>query len=183
MGSEGTPDGNPPRRLRAWAIPLACTGLTVLLYTLAFAPWNRFESAFVCLTPYIGWAMFRPRLRPYVLASFATALLCWVSSLSWLLNLGEHLGGWQIGLFCLGGCALILCWGIWIWLLLLHRVIPSIMDRSLHIRLLGMGSLAGAWVLLEWAREHLRTQLHENEGITVVDRLINGLCCFVWGCR
>ncbi len=154
MASEESTDAGPPR-WRRWPVPLGCIALTVLLYALAFAPFNQFASAFVCLCPFIAWTMFRPRLRRYVWASFAASILCWVTSLSWLVHLGEHLGGWHMGVFCLLGCSLIFCWGLWLWLLLLHRIVPRILDRPFGIRLLGICALAGAWVLLEWVRENL----------------------------
>ena len=158
MGEGSTKDEPSPRlsvRWKQWLVPLICITLTVSLYTISFAPFNQFASAFVCFCPFIAWAMFRPRIGLFALAAFVTSFFCWFSSIPWLIHLGEHLGGLHIGLICWAGCSLIFCWGIWIWLLLLHRIIPRILDKSFIIRILGMCALAGAWVLLEWAREEI----------------------------
>ncbi len=153
-------DGKPSRfsglkDWRLWRAPLVCIVLTVLLYTLAFAPHNRFEAAFVFLTPFITWAMFRPGLCRFAAASFVASLLCWCFSISWLVNLGEHLAKpWQ-GAVCLVGCSLIFTPWLWIWFLLLHRVMARAVDRPFWGRLLGLLCLSAAWVILEWARENL----------------------------
>ena len=140
---------------RWWLVPLICVGLTTTLYTLAFAPYNRFESAFVFLTPFVVWSMFRPGLRRFAVAALVASFLCWFFSMIWLVNLGDHLGGRELGYVCLSFCSVIFGFGMWIWLLLMHRIVPLILDRPFWIRLLGILCLAGAWVLLEWARESI----------------------------
>jgi apolipoprotein N-acyltransferase len=140
---------------RWWLVPLVCVGLTTTLYTLAFAPYNRFESAFVFLTPFVAWSMFRPGLRRFAVAGLVASFLCWFFSMIWLVNLGDHLGGRGLGYVCLSFCSVIFGFGMWIWLLLMHRIVPLILDRPFWIRLLGILCLAGAWVLLEWARESI----------------------------
>lgn len=133
--------------------PIACTLCTTCLYALAFPPFGHYQTAFICFIPFIAWNFFRPAFRTYAIASFATSFLCWAVTLHWLHNLGTHLESsfmsWGSVIFC----ALVFAPFHWLWYLLLYRLQPSLAGRAQSPRFVATLAMAGAWVILEWARE------------------------------
>ena len=136
-----------------WFAPLACILSTTVLYTLAFPPFGLYQTAFVCFIPFIAWSFFRPRFRIYAGASFVTSFLCWAATMQWLHNLGSHLGNPIMTLGPVPCCALVFAPFHWLWYLLLFRLQPSLSERPQLPRTIAALALAGAWVILEWARE------------------------------
>ena len=132
---------------------LSCMILTTLLYTLAFAPFSYYQSAFICFTPFIAWVFFRPTFKLYALVSLLTSILCWVATLHWLYNLGIHLESSFMTWGSVLGCACIFAPFHWFWYLLLYRLQPCLAAPKWFIRIAGCLALAGGWVILEWARE------------------------------
>ena len=132
---------------------LVCMFLTTLLYTLAFAPFSYYQSAFICFTPFIAWVFFRPSFKVYAVVSLLTSILCWVATLHWLHNLGIHLNSSFMTWGSVLGCALIFAPFHWLWYLLLYRLQPCLVTKKWYVRIVGCCALAGGWVILEWARE------------------------------
>ena len=135
------------------AAPIACTLSTTLLYTLAFPPFGQYQAAFICFIPFVASNFFRPSFRTYAIASFATSFLCWATTLHWLYNLGTHLQNSFMSWGSVTFCALVFAPFHWLWYLLLYRLQPSLAGKAPAPRLAATLAIAGAWVILEWARE------------------------------
>lgn len=116
---------------------------TVVLTVVSFPPYRTPEFAYAMLVPAIFWAYQRPGLKLFAGTMFAAQAVAWTILLGWL-----HHVTWG-GLLVLG--PLVGAW-VGVWYLAAWWTLPRMLGRSALTRLVGMLSLAAAWVLIEWTR-------------------------------
>jgi apolipoprotein N-acyltransferase len=141
------------KRHNAWLLATAflCSSL---LHILAFPPFELPELAFLCLAPAaLGLLFIEADGRTIRRAALVSGFLTWGGLLVWLRHIGDFVGlGWPGGwaaLLLLSGL-LGLFWAGW-WVLA-GRFLPRAETLGGVGRVLLMGALAGAWVVLEWVR-------------------------------
>lgn len=124
--------------------PIVVIPLTILLYVVAFPNFNIPESAFIFAIPFIVWLLFKkPTRLTIIISAQIVGFSTWLILLWWLRHvtyIGTILLSFTIGLF----------WTVWI--LTASWIIPRIKGQLFHIRILGLLSISGSWVLLEWLR-------------------------------
>ena len=134
------------QRHAGWVWAVSVGVLTAVLTVLSFPPYNAPQCAYAFAVPAVFWAYRRPAFRWYACTLFAAQAVAWTAILWWL-----HPVTWG-GLFLLGPIV-----GVWVgvWYLAVWWMMPRMNDRPAAMRLLGLASLAGAWVVIEWTRTWL----------------------------
>jgi apolipoprotein N-acyltransferase len=120
--------------------------LSVLLWVLSIPPFEFAEAAYIAFVPILLWLYTQPSRRIFWLVAIGTGWVSWLAILIWLRHVTVF---GTIGLSGLLGLLFAL------WLLLVRRTLPFVADRSFGVRALSFAGLAGAWVVLEWARTWL----------------------------
>jgi apolipoprotein N-acyltransferase len=129
---------------RVWA---AAVFLATTAATVAMMPPSRYpELAYVFAAPAVFWAYQAPRWKAFLWTVFAAQALAWTVTLGWL-----HHVTW-LGLFLLGPVV-----GAWVgsWFAAARWAMPRLDGRPWPQRVLALGGLAGAWVVIEWTRTWL----------------------------
>ncbi|MBC2593140.1 apolipoprotein N-acyltransferase [Ruficoccus amylovorans] len=141
-GAEST--GRAPLRCIMAGVALV---FTVLLTVIAFPPFDVAEAAYVLAVPLLLWTTARPRWRRFLLGAWGAYAVSWFFLLIWLRHMEPPMG-W-IALIVLSGIlgAFNLTWAA-----AARWLFPRAMERSLRPRLIALLGLAGAWVVIEWAR-------------------------------
>lgn len=123
--------------------PLLILCLTVLLTVVAFPPFELPEAAYLFCLPILFWASTRPSWKSFLYVSFGAGWLSWLCILIWLRHVtwaGLIVLACVLALFFVGWAAMGRC--------LLNAAESSPAPR----RLLAVGGIAAAWVVLEWVR-------------------------------
>jgi len=139
-------------RGRPWAVGAVAAGLTALLHFAAFPPWDVAEAAYVFALPVLLWAMSRPARRPYWVCVLAASWLTWFLLLIWLRHVYAPWG--LVGGVILSGLLAVFPFA---WFCLARWLLPPCSMASLGARVLTLGGLSGAWIILEWLRTWVLT--------------------------
>lgn len=118
--------------------------LSCLLWILSIPPYEFPEAAYVAFIPLLLWLKRQPSWHLSLGVAFAVGAIAWFVILIWL----RHVT-W-VGTI---GLAAILALFFVIWLAWARWLLPRAEGSALLGRLLAWLALAGAWVVLEWARE------------------------------
>jgi apolipoprotein N-acyltransferase len=120
--------------------------MSALLWVLSIPPFEFAEAAYIAFVPLFLWLHARPSRRLFWCVAIATGWASWFTILIWL----RHVT-W-FGTFALSGVlGLIFA----VWLCFVRVLLPRLAGRSVVYRLLSYAGIAGAWVVLEWARTWL----------------------------
>ncbi len=120
--------------------------LTAVFWVLSIPPFEFAESAYIAFVPLLLWLYTRPSRRIFWLVAIGTGWISWCAILIWLRHVTVF------GTIALSGMLGVL---FALWLQLVRRTLPLIATRSFAVRALSFAGLAGAWVVLEWARTWL----------------------------
>lgn len=120
--------------------------LSAVLWVLSIPPFEFAEGAYVAFVPLLLWLYTKPSRRAFWIIAIGSGWVAWFAILVWL----RHVT-W-FGTIALSG---ILGLIFAAWLQLAHCLLPYFAVRSFPLRTLGFAGLAGAWVVLEWARTWL----------------------------
>lgn len=120
--------------------------LTALLWVSSIPPFDFAEAAYVAFIPMLLWFGCRPNGRWVLAVSFLSGFIVWFAILIWLRHI--TLSGTVF-------LAAILSLVHLPWFLLAWWAQPKIVTSGFALRTTGCLALAGAWVLLEWARSWL----------------------------
>ncbi|MFQ3243307.1 MAG: apolipoprotein N-acyltransferase [Lentimonas sp.] len=122
---------------------LLAGALTALAWVLSIPPFEFAEAAYIAFIPLILWLYTQPNRRLTMAVALGTGWVAWFAILIWLRHVTWFgtvaLSGVMAAIFAL-------------WVLLVHWLLPLVADRSFLIRALAFAGMAGAWVVLEWAR-------------------------------
>jgi len=129
---------------RIWAGLVAVA--TVALWVCSIPPFAFAEAAYIAFVPLLIWIYSRPSPRATLLVGLGVGWLSWLIILIWL----RHVT-W-IGTVALSGVLALLFLA---WLTGARWLLPRLVERAFPIRLIGFAGVAGAWVLIEWARSWL----------------------------
>ncbi len=136
---------------RSW-LPVGVAVATMLLWAIAFPPFNQAWSVLVFLVPFTKWAFARPKWRTYLLAAFGAGWGAWFVILIWLRHILPP-GGW-FGLLILSAYMGVYAF---VWFVALRWAAPRLEGAPRWQRLAGLFALAAGWVVLDWVRGWLFT--------------------------
>ena len=122
--------------------------LTLLLYVIAFPPFNVAEAGYVFVVPYLLWLCHRPALRYRVWTAVILSGSVWFILLLWVRHLYPP---WGIVVDVV--VSVILGFFLCVWLLASGALLTRILDASFLRRLIVLLGLAGLWVVFEWVRQ------------------------------
>lgn len=131
------------RRHFAWLAPATSS----LLLCIAFLPGEHAWAGFVWAIPLALWSATEPAWRTWRRATGVASIATWLLLLVWLRHVYPPLGwlGWAlVSTYCAAY--------LFVWLLALRWIFPSLTDRGWAYRLLGLLGLAGLWIALEALR-------------------------------
>ncbi|MEC7230956.1 MAG: hypothetical protein VXV91_07140, partial [Verrucomicrobiota bacterium] len=117
--------------------------LSALFWILSIPPFDFAEAAYIAFVPLLLWLYTKPTRRVFWLVAIGAAWVSWFVILIWL----RHVT-W-FGTIVLSGILAVICA---VWLFFAKCILPQLVARNILIRTLGFAGIAGAWVLLEWAR-------------------------------
>ena len=120
--------------------------VSALMWVLAIPPCEFAEAAYVAFVPLLLWFATRPSWKASVLVSLATAFCSWCAILIWLRHVTVF------GTLALAAIQALIYLP---WLVLARWMQPAAADTIFLLRMLIFAGLAGAWVVLEWARTWL----------------------------
>ncbi|MEO0794900.1 MAG: apolipoprotein N-acyltransferase [Verrucomicrobiota bacterium] len=135
-----------------WFIGIAATLGTAFLHFAAFPPLNVAEAGYIFALPMLLWAFGRPSRRRFITCTFLGSWLSWFVILIWLRHVYPP-WGWVGGLILSAVLALFPT----AWFLIARKLLPDSPDKPFLRRVLLLGGIAGAWILLEWLRTWLLT--------------------------
>tara|TARA_B100001971_G_scaffold214762_1_gene254152 strand:+ start:605 stop:2284 length:1680 start_codon:yes stop_codon:yes gene_type:complete len=120
--------------------------LSALMWVISIPPFEFAEAAYIAFVPLLLWLYTKPSRRIFWLVAIVTGWVSWFSILVWL----RHVT-W-FGTIALSGVLAVL---FALWLAMARALLPRLLGANIVRRVLGFAGLAGAWVVLEWARTWL----------------------------
>lgn len=112
----------------------------------AFPLFGIAEAAYFVWVPFLFWCLCEPSWKKYCVTAFIANAIMWLALLMWLRH--AVIIGWVL-------LALIVAIFGWVWLMCARKMLPVMVEKNFEMRLLGIASLAGLWVVLEWVRSWL----------------------------
>ncbi len=131
-----------------WLPMVAAATLSMLLYVIAFPPFDVPEAAYVFAVPLLLWLMKPRRFRMAAVGIFGWGFVSWLVLIVWL----RHVT-WPG--YVLLSAVLALYFSVWF--LAAWRWLPRLRDAGTGTRVAGLLALAALWVVLEFVRTFFLT--------------------------